>query len=405
MTHTTTCCIVGGGPAGVMLGFLLARAGIDVTVLEKHADFLRDFRGDTIHPSTLDLLAELGLLDQFLARPHTKAVTISGRVGPDLITMADFSHLPTRCGFIAFMPQWDFLDFLSAHARQYPNFHLLMSTEATGAITDGGVVRGVRAHGADGEQEIRAKLVVAADGRHSTLRAEAGFKVFDIGAPMDVLWLRLPRKPTDPIAALGTIGAGHMFITLDRGDYWQCAYIVPKDGTDALKAKGLDAFRASIVELVPAFADRVQEIYTWDDVKLLTVTINRAREWYRPGLLLIGDAAHAMSPVGGVGINLAIQDAVATANILAPHLRNGTPGPEVLRLVQRRRETPTRLTQGMQRLIQNAVIRPVLSSKEQPHAPLPLRTLTKLPQVRYLLARIVGVGFLPEHIRSPAWQP
>ncbi len=332
MTLTTTCCIVGGGPAGMMLGFLLARADIDVTVLEKHADFLRDFRGDTIHPSTMELLAELGLLDHFLERPHSKAVTLSARIGSDEITVADFSHLPTRCRFIAFMPQWEFLDFLSHHARIYPSFHLLVRTEATGTITEAGTVRGVRAQGPDGELTIRANLVVAADGRHSTLRDEGGFKISDLGAPMDVLWLRLPRKPTDRANPLGTAGAGRLFIAIDRGDYWQCAYLVPKGGFDSLKAAGLQAFRTAIAELAPAFADRVHEIATWNDVKLLTVTVNRVREWFRPGLLLIGDAAHAMSPVGGVGINLAIQDAVATANILAPYLRNGPPGPELLRL-------------------------------------------------------------------------
>ena len=398
MTLTTTCCIVGGGPAGMMLGLLLARAGIDVTVLEKHADFLRDFRGDTIHPSTMELLAELGLLDQFLERPHSRAVTLTARIGTDEITVADFSRLPTRCRFIAFMPQWEFLDFLSTHARTYPNFHLLMRTEAIGAVSEAGTVRGVRAQGPEGEMTIHANLVVAADGRHSTLRAEGGFKVSDLGAPMDVLWMRLSRKPTDPSDALGTAGRGRLFIAIDRRDYWQCAYLVPKGATDALKATGLEAFRAAIAELAPDFADRVKEIATWDDVKLLTVTVNRVREWFRPGLLLIGDAAHAMSPVGGVGINLAIQDAVATANILTPPLRNGPPGPELLRLVQRRRETPTRLTQGLQLLIQNAVIRRVLAGRSQPHAPLPLRLLA--PSLRYVTARVIGLGFLPEHIRS-----
>jgi 2-polyprenyl-6-methoxyphenol hydroxylase-like FAD-dependent oxidoreductase len=400
MTLTTTCCIVGSGPAGMMLGLLLARAGIDVTVLEKHGDFLRDFRGDTIHPSTMELLAELGLLDQFLERPHSKAVTLTARIGADEITVADFSRLPTSCRFIAFMPQWEFLNFLSHHARVYPSFHLLMRTEATSTITEADTVRGARAQGPDGELTIRADLVVAADGRHSTLRTEGGFKISDLGAPMDVLWMRLSRKPTDRANPLGTAGSGRLFIAIDRGDYWQCAYLVPKGGFDTLKAAGLQAFRVAIAELTPAFADRVREIATWDDVKLLTVTVNRVREWFRPGLLLIGDAAHAMSPVGGVGINLAIQDAVATANILAPHLRNGPPGLELLRLVQRRRETPTRLTQGLQLLIQNAVIRRVLAGRSQPqHAPLSLRL--GAPALRHIAARLIGLGFLPEHVRCP----
>ncbi len=344
---STRCCIVGGGPAGMMLGLLLARAGIDVTVLEKHADFLRDFRGDTIHPSTLEILAELGLLDQFLSRPHNEATSVAARIGPDRIEMADFSHLPTRCRFIAFMPQWDFLDFIAAHARTYPSFRLLMRTEATGLIAQSGIVRGIQAQTSDGPATITADLVVAADGRHSILREQAGFKVFDLGAPMDVLWMRLSRKQTDPTTSLGTVGPGRVLVTLDRGDYWQCAFVIPKGGTDALKQRGLDDFRTAITDLIPTFADRVHELQSWDDVKLLTVSVNRVREWYRPGLLLIGDAAHAMSPIGGVGINLAIQDAVAAANILTPYLRTGPVGPEILRLVQRRRETPTRLNSGI----------------------------------------------------------
>ena len=399
-TILTTCCIVGGGPAGMMLGLLLARAGIDVTVLEKHADFLRDFRGDTIHPSTLEILGELGLLEEFLARPHSKAVSLSGRIGSTLIELADFSRLPSRCRFIAFMPQWDFLDFLAGHAKTYPNFHLMMRTEATGLTIEDGTVRGVHARGPDGDLAITAGLVVAADGRHSILREQGGFKVFDLGAPMDVLWMRLSRKDTDPVAPLGTIGAGRMFVTINRGDYWQCAYLVPKGGTDALKARGLEAFHTAITELVPAFAGRVQEIRSWDDVKLLTVAVNRAREWSRPGLLLIGDAAHAMSPVGGVGINLAIQDAVAAANILAPHLREGRAGPEILRLVQRRRETPTRLTQGLQLLIQNRLIRRVLAGQAPPRVPRVLQLLTSAAPVRSLAARVIGLGFLPEHVQS-----
>ncbi len=316
-TVTTACAIAGGGPAGMMLGFLLARAGVDVLVLEKHADFLRDFRGDTIHPSTLQVMAELGLLDEFLKRPHQEVRELSADIGGERVTIADFSHLPTRCPFVAFMPQWDFLNFLAEQAKRYPTFHLKMQAEVTDLIFDGDRVAGLRAKTPQGELAVRADLVVGADGRHSTVRALAGLKVEDKGAPMDVLWLRLSKRKDDGAESLGRIDAGRLFVMLDRGDYWQCAFVIPKGGFDELRRRGLPAFRAAIAELKPSLADRVTELQSWDDVKLLTVTVDRLKRWYRPGLLCIGDAAHAMSPVGGVGINLAIQDAVAAANILS----------------------------------------------------------------------------------------
>jgi 2-polyprenyl-6-methoxyphenol hydroxylase-like FAD-dependent oxidoreductase len=397
---TVRCCIAGGGPAGMMLGFLLARAGVDVLVLEKHADFLRDFRGDTIHPSTLQVMDELGLLDELLTRPHTKARTLGAQIGTEFVEVADLTHLSARCGFIALMPQWDFLDFLAEHAKSYPNFRLMMRTEATALIEDTGRVVGLRARDPDGEQEIRADLVVAADGRHSVLRQVGGFKVFDLGAPIDVLWMRLSRRKGDPALSMGRFSAGSVFVTIDRGEFWQCALVIPKGGIEEVHTRGLPAFRERIVRLVPSFADRVDELTSWDDVKLLSVTVNRARDWWRPGLLLIGDAAHAMSPIGGVGINLAIQDAVATANILTPHLRQGAAGPEVLRLVQRRRETPTRLTQGLQVLVQNRIIRRVLTGDHTPRLPIALRVLQEVPRLRRLPAWVIGRGFLPEHVQT-----
>lgn len=397
----TTCCIAGGGPAGMMLGLLLARAGVPVTVLEKHADFLRDFRGDTVHPSTLDVMDELGLLDSFLQRPHQKVAQLSAEIGMSRLIVADFSHLPTRCGFVAFMPQWEFLDFLAEHAKPYRGFRLLMQTEARDLIEEEGRVTGLRAHTPTGPLDIRADLVVAADGRTSTLRERAGLAVTDLGAPMDVLWLRLSRRPDDGVQTLGHIEAGHVFIMLDRGDYWQCAFVIPKGGFDEIQRAGLDAFRASIVTLEPVLRDRVAEIRDWDDVKLLTVRVDRLATWYRAGLLCIGDAAHAMSPIGGVGINLAVQDAVAAANILAVPLGERRVTVEDLAAVQQRREWPTRVTQAMQIYVQNHVIGPVLRRREAIAAPWPLRLFASIPLVRRLPARLIGVGVRPEHVRTP----
>jgi 2-polyprenyl-6-methoxyphenol hydroxylase-like FAD-dependent oxidoreductase len=396
---STRCCIAGSGPAGMMLGLLLARAGIDVVVLEKHGDFLRDFRGDTVHPSTLQVMHELGLLDAFLALPHSEVHALGVQIGAEFFEVADFSHLPTRCKFIALMPQWDFLDFLAAEARRYPTFRLLMQTEATGLLREDDRMIGVSASGPDGSLEIRAELVIGADGRHSTLRDAAGFEVVDRGAPMDVLWLRLSKQPSDPGQTLGRVDAGRFFIMLDRNDYWQCAFVIPKGAIDEVHERGLDAFRADIVQLAPFLRDRVQQLATWDDVKLLTVAVNRLDTWYRPGLLFIGDAAHAMSPVGGVGINLAIQDAVAAANILVPRMREGAASLRDLRAVQRRREWPTRLTQRMQIAIQNRVISNVLRGTATRKPPRAVRMLGRYPALRRLPARVVGMGFRPEHIR------
>ena len=397
----TTCCIAGGGPAGMMLGFLLARAGVPVTVLEKHPDFLRDFRGDTIHPSTLELMHELGLLDAFLKLPHSRVARLSGQVGGTTIPLADFSHLPTHCKFIALMPQWDFLDFLAAHGRKYPAFDLRMRTEATGLIEEGGRVAGVRAKSPDGEIEVRADLTVGCDGRHSTLRERAGFHVEDIGAPMDILWFRVSRRDSDTPETFGHMEAGRMLVMLNRTDYWQCAYVIPKGGIDKVKAAGLKAFRDSVAFMSPFLRDRLSELKSWDDVKLLTVAVDRLSRWHRPGLLCIGDAAHAMSPIGGVGINLAIQDAVAAANILAAPLKEGRVTEALLEAVQRRRTMPMRVIQWLQVQVQNNVLNPVLKSSARPKPPFAAKLLNWFPPLQRLPARIIGLGVRPEHVATP----
>jgi 2-polyprenyl-6-methoxyphenol hydroxylase-like FAD-dependent oxidoreductase len=393
------CCIAGGGPAGMMLGLLLARAGVDTVVLEKHADFLRDFRGDTVHPSTLEVMHELGLLEEFLQRPHQKVPRIEGQVGARAIVMADFSHLPVRCPYIVLMPQWDFLDFLAKHGKAYPGFRLLMQVEALDLVEEGGRVAGVRAAAPDGPLEIRADLTVAADGRHSTLRERARLEVEDFGAPMDVLWMRLSKRADDPKSVLGRLSAGRIFVTLDRGGYWQCAYVIPKGGYEALRKDSFDSFRAGILAVAPFVGERVAELRGWDDVKLLTVQVNRLRRWHRPGLLCIGDAAHAMSPIGGVGINLAIQDAVAAANILAARFAAGPVTEEHLAAVQRRREFATRMTQRMQLFLQQRVISRVLSARATPGIAWPIRLMQIFPVLRRIPARLIGMGFRPEHVR------
>ncbi|MFZ0785178.1 MAG: FAD-dependent oxidoreductase, partial [Candidatus Acidiferrales bacterium] len=400
---STGCCIAGGGPAGMMLGFLLARAGVDVTVLEKHGDFLRDFRGDTVHPSTLEVLHELGLLEDFLKRPHQEVRELVAYVGQQSVPIADLSHLPTQCKFIVLMPQWDFLNFLAENARRYPGFHVRMECEATDILVDGDCVKGVRATTKQGELHVRADLVVAADGRHSTIRAKAGFEVMTLGAPIDVLWMRIPRTPSDPPQSLGRVDAGKFLVMINRADYWQCAYVIPKGGFDAIRAAGLAGFQSDIAQIAPFVSDRVAELKTWDDVKLLSVAVDRLRQWYRPGLLCIGDAAHAMSPIGGVGINLAIQDAVAAANLLAAPLRSRTVSIRDLRKVQERRMFPTRATQRLQVFVQDRVVTPALKSKTKiANLPLPLKLLRRWPLLRRIPARIVGVGFRPEHVKTRA---
>jgi 2-polyprenyl-6-methoxyphenol hydroxylase-like FAD-dependent oxidoreductase len=399
--RTVTCCIVGGGPAGMMAGFLLARAGVEVLVLEKHADFLRDFRGDTIHPSTLQVMDELGLLDEFLRLPHQKAEELTGQIGDTVLRIADFRHLPTKCKFIVFMPQWDFLDFLADHAERLPRFSLMRRADAQELIEEGGRVVGLRASTPDGELNVRADLVIGADGRHSTIRAKAGLVSKQLGAPIDVLWLRLPRHDSDPNETFGRFDTGRLGVLINRGDYWQLGYVIPKGGFDELQQAGLATLQSRLATLVPFLADRVGQLDTWDKVNLLTVAVDRLERWHRPGLLCIGDAAHAMSPVGGVGVNLAIQDAVATANILAGALRERRLSETDLALVQRRREFPARATQRMQIAIQNRVISRVLGSSGTLSAPWPLRLAAAIPVLRRFPARLIGMGIRPEHIRSP----
>jgi 2-polyprenyl-6-methoxyphenol hydroxylase-like FAD-dependent oxidoreductase len=399
-TLTTRCCIAGGGPAGMMLGTLLARAGVDVIVLEKHGDFLRDFRGDTVHPSTLEVIHELGWLDEFLKRPHQQLPRIGGRIGDEQVWLADFSHLPVACTFIALMPQWDFLDFLASHARQYRGFDLRMNAEVVDLITENGRVTGVRVKTPDALLDIEASLVVGADGRSSVVREKAGLEVIDFGAPMDVLWMRLPRRADDPADALGNIRDGHILVTIDRGDYWQCGFVIPKGGYDELRADGVEALRETIARTAPFLADRVNELRDWDAVKLLRVEVNRLREWARDGLLCIGDAAHAMSPVGGVGINLAIQDAVAAANILAQPLLDDRADLDTLQRVQARRQFPTRATQRVQLIVQDAVIGRTLRGGSPTSLPLAVRLLNDHPVLRRLPARMIGLGFRPEHVET-----
>jgi 2-polyprenyl-6-methoxyphenol hydroxylase-like FAD-dependent oxidoreductase len=381
----------------MMLGLLLARAGVTVQVLEKHADFLRDFRGDTIHPSTMQVMYELGLLDRFLKLPHQEVRELAVQIGDATMRIADFTHLPTRCRFLAFMPQWDFLDFLAAEGARYPTFSLKLRAEVTGLLVEDGRVVGVQASTERGARTVRADLVVAADGRDSVVRAQAGLPVEELGAPMDVLWFGLSRRPADGGQTLGRFDSGQIFIMLDRGDYWQCGFVIPKGRYDEIRAIGLPAFRERIARLAPIVREQTNELRTWDDVKLLTVRVDRLSRWSRPGLLCIGDAAHAMSPIGGVGINLAVQDAVAAANILAEPLRQGGVTIEHLGRVQKRREWPTRVTQRIQVVLQNRIIAPVLGASRPLTPPLTARLLNRIPLLRRIPARLVGLGVRPEH--------
>jgi 2-polyprenyl-6-methoxyphenol hydroxylase-like FAD-dependent oxidoreductase len=402
-TMKTRCCVVGGGPAGMMLGYLLGRAGVDVVVLEKHADFFRDFRGDTVHPSTLQVMDELGLIDGFLKLPHQELQKLDGMFGGTKVRIADLSRVKVKYPFIAMMPQWDFLSFLRESGKRFPSLKVLMSTEATDLIRRGDTVTGVRAQTPDGPIDIEADLTIACDGRHSTVRDLADLAVEEIGAPMDVLWFRVGRRPDETENLFARVEPGKMMVTFDRGDYWQCAYVIAKGQYDAVKARGLAALLDDVVRMAPILKAGIAEVRSFDDVKLLTVAINRLARWSRPGLLCIGDAAHAMSPVGGVGINLAVQDAVATANILAAKLVQGCPSEDELDAVRRRREFPVRVTQRMQVVAQNNIITVALKSGDRPlKVPLAMRLVTAVPWLQGLIARFVGVGVRPEHVHSPA---
>jgi 2-polyprenyl-6-methoxyphenol hydroxylase-like FAD-dependent oxidoreductase len=398
----TQCCIVGGGPAGMMLGYLLGRAGVRTVVLEKHGDFLRDFRGDTVHPSTLRIMQELGLLQDFLKLPHSELRSLSAEIGERSFKLAEFSRLPGPANFVALMPQWDFLNFLADKGRVFPNLSVRMSTQATELLMAADRVTGVKAKASEGDVEIRADLVVGCDGRSSVIRAASGLLVRDFGAPIDVLWFRLPKKPGDPAQVLGRLGKNKMLVTIDRNDYWQCAFVIRKGGIDQIHAEGLDAFKASVAEIAHHLANRMDEIRSFDDIKLLSVSVDRLDTWSKPGLLCIGDAAHAMSPVGGVGVNLAIQDAVATANILAAKLATGSASDADLDAVRRRRLFPVKVIQSMQVMVHNRVLRPLVSGAQtELTPPWPLRLLDKSAWLRQWPARFLGVGIRAEHVRSP----
>jgi 2-polyprenyl-6-methoxyphenol hydroxylase-like FAD-dependent oxidoreductase len=395
------CCIVGGGPAGMMLGYLLGRAGIDVVVLEKHADFFRDFRGDTVHPSTLQVMDELGLIEGFLKLPHQQLQKMDGKFGDTSIRIADLSRLNVKYPFIAFMPQWDFLNFLRESGKQFPSLKVMMNADATDLIWSGGTVAGVKVDTPEGAIEIRADLTIGCDGRHSIVRERANLELVEIGAPMDVLWFRAGKRPNENESVFARVETGKMMVTFDRGDYWQCAYVIAKGQYDAIKARGLTPFLDDVTRMAPILKPGVADVKSWDDVKLLTVAIDRLKRWTRPGLLCIGDAAHAMSPVGGVGVNLAVQDAVATANLLAAQLAAGCPAETELDAVRRRREFPVRMTQAMQVVVQNNIISVALKPGARPlRAPLFVRVVNAVPWLQGIMARFVGLGVRPEHVRS-----
>ncbi|MBR0958969.1 FAD-dependent oxidoreductase [Bradyrhizobium japonicum] len=402
-TMKVRCCIVGGGPAGMMLGYLLGRAGIDVVVLEKHADFFRDFRGDTVHPSTLQVMDELGLIDGFLKLPHQRLQKMDGLFGGTPVRIADLSRLHTKYPFIAFMPQWDFLNYLREAGRRFASLKVMMSTEAVDLIRRGETIAGVRAKTPDGTIDIEADLTIACDGRHSTVRERAGLPVEEIGAPMDVLWFRAGRRPDETENVFARVEPGKMMITFDRGDYWQCAYVIAKGQHEAVKARGLQALLDDVVRMAPILRSGIAEVKSFDDIKLLTVAINRLTRWTQPGLLCIGDAAHAMSPVGGVGVNLAVQDAVATANLLADKLQHGCPSEDELDAIRRRREFPVKMTQRMQVVVQNNLISGALRSGDRPlKVPLVVRLITALPWLQGIPARLIALGVRPEHVHSRA---
>ena len=396
-TLSATCCVVGGGPAGMMLGYLLARKGVRVTVLEKHGDFFRDFRGDTVHPSTLQIFHELDLLEPFLRLPHQRVERLSGVIGDFHLDLADFRHVPARCKFVALMPQWDFLDFLSERAKEYPQFDLRMEHEATGLTNQHGRVTGVDARTPEGMVEIEADLVVGCDGRHSIIRKAAHLEVREFGVPIDVLWFRISRQPDDPQELFGNVNYGRALVLINRNDYFQAGLIIRKGSYEEMQSAGLVAFQETVRSIAPYLGDRVEELRSWDQIKLLTVQINRLRKWHRPGLLCIGDAAHAMSPAGGVGINLAIQDAVAAANLLAEPLLNGRVDEARLAMVQRRREFPTRVTQFVQVNAHRGFAK-IFENPGAIRAPWQLKAVARVPGIQRLMGRLVGIGVRPEHI-------
>ncbi|MDF0520790.1 FAD-dependent oxidoreductase [Bradyrhizobium yuanmingense] len=402
-TMKVRCCIVGGGPAGMMLGYLLGRAGIDVVVLEKHADFFRDFRGDTVHPSTLEVMDELGLIDGFLKLPHQRLQKMDGLFGGTPVRVADLSRLKSKYPFIAFMPQWDFLNFLREAGRRFASLEVMMNTEAIDLIRRGETIAGVRAKTPDGIIAIEADLTIACDGRHSTVRERAGLGVEEIGAPMDVLWFRAGRRPDETESVFARVEPGKMMITFDRGDYWQCAYVIAKGQYNAVKARGLSALLDDVVRMAPILRSGIAEVKSFNDIKLLTVAINRLTRWTKPGLLCIGDAAHAMSPIGGVGVNLAVQDAVATANLLAEKLQHSCPSEHELDAIRRRREFPVKMTQRMQVIVQNNIISGALQGGDRPlKVPLVVRLITALPWLQGIPARLLALGVRPEHVHSRA---
>jgi 2-polyprenyl-6-methoxyphenol hydroxylase-like FAD-dependent oxidoreductase len=397
----TTCCVVGGGPAGIVLGYLLARSGVQVTVLEKHQDFFRDFRGDTVHPSTLEVLKELDLLQEFLDLPHEEVTSLGVIIGGSFFDVADFRHVPVTCKFVALMPQWDFLNFLSGHAKRFPSFQLLMQHEATDLIREGERITGVVAQHQGQAVRVHADLVVGCDGRHSITRRTAGMQIIEHGVPVDVLWFRMSRKPDDPAQVLGNVNYGKAMILINRSDYFQAGLLIAKGSYDEIRARGLDAFRAGILELAPYLGDRVNELRDWEQVQILTVQINRLRRWYRAGLLCIGDAAHAMSPAGGVGINLAIQDAIATANLLTAPLQERCCPESVLAAVQNRRELPTRVTQAVQILAHRGLAR-AFKNPGPIQPPWQLKAISRIPGIHRALGYAVGMGMRPEHVREKA---
>jgi 2-polyprenyl-6-methoxyphenol hydroxylase-like FAD-dependent oxidoreductase len=403
VTYTARCCIAGCGPAGAMLGLLLARAGVSVIVLEKHPDFLRDFRGDTLHPSTLEILAELGLAERFLQLPHSEVTHLRMRLPNGLGTVLDFRHVPTQFKFIAFVPQWDFLEFVTREAAKYPTFTLLREAEVTDLIKESGRVSGVRFVTPAGSDEVHAELTVGADGRTSRVREAAGLPLIETSPPMDVLWFRVSRRPTDAESVELRLQPGHFFALINRRDYWQVAYVIPKGALEQVRTRGLEAFQQSFADGVPELADRAGEIVDWEQVKLLSVRADRLRRWYAPGVLCIGDAAHAMSPIAGVGINVAIQDAVEAANLLwKPLAESGAISEGRLARVQRRRELSVRVIQGFQGILQENVLRPTLGSADQVRMPGLMQVGMRLPMLRRMPARLIALGFRRPHVKTPA---